>query len=140
MARRGRIATCKGTSDLRCPRFSQQNVCQFEMPKRRHRGSVVAHALKLHPHAIPSTNVARSIETSDMIIRTYRGVEPMRMSAMLRTIHLIGLVAMAIGGALLPAKAGQATLNIVLVLDGLRPDAITPEETPNLWRLRQEGV
>src|SRR5499427_5192859 len=88
----------------------------------------------------PSTNVTRSIETGDMIIRTYRGVEPMRMSAMLRTIHLIGLVAMAIGGAFLPAKAGQATLNIVLVLDGLRPDAITPEETPNLWRLRQEGV
>jgi predicted AlkP superfamily pyrophosphatase or phosphodiesterase len=28
----------------------------------------------------------------------------------------------------------------VLVLDGLRPDAITAEETPHLWRLRQEGV
>jgi predicted AlkP superfamily pyrophosphatase or phosphodiesterase len=39
-----------------------------------------------------------------------------------------------------PANAGRATLNLVLVLDGLRPDAITPEETPNLWRLRQEGV
>ena len=26
------------------------------------------------------------------------------------------------------------------MLDGLRPDAIRPEETPNLWRLRQEGV
>jgi arylsulfatase A-like enzyme len=39
-----------------------------------------------------------------------------------------------------PAKAGRATLNLVLVLDGLRPDAITPEETPNLWRLRQDGV
>src|SRR5215470_5014210 len=37
-------------------------------------------------------------------------------------------------------KRRTATLNIVLVLDGLRPDAITPEETPNLWRLRQEGV
>ena len=43
-------------------------------------------------------------------------------------------------GAPAPAKAGRATLNLVLVLDGLRPDAITPEETPNLWRLRQEGV
>ena len=39
-----------------------------------------------------------------------------------------------------PGSAGRATLNLVLVLDGLRPDAITPEETPNLWRLRQEGV
>ncbi len=39
-----------------------------------------------------------------------------------------------------PASAGGATLNLVLVLDGLRPDAITPEDTPNLWRLRGEGV
>src|SRR5438874_125824 len=38
------------------------------------------------------------------------------------------------------AVAGNATLNLVLVLDGLRPDSITAEETPNLWRLRQEGV
>src|SRR5262249_26850910 len=39
-----------------------------------------------------------------------------------------------------PAAAGNAVLNLVLVLDGLRPDSITPEETPTLWRLRQEGV
>jgi predicted AlkP superfamily pyrophosphatase or phosphodiesterase len=39
-----------------------------------------------------------------------------------------------------PAVAGNAVLNLVLVLDGLRPDAITAEETPHLWRLRQEGV
>jgi len=39
-----------------------------------------------------------------------------------------------------PAIAGNAVLNLVLVLDGLRPDAITAEETPHLWRLRQEGV
>src|SRR5215510_3735219 len=38
------------------------------------------------------------------------------------------------------AVAGNATLNLVLVLDGLRPDAITAEETPHLWRLRTEGV
>jgi arylsulfatase A-like enzyme len=64
----------------------------------------------------------------------------MRLSAMLRTIHLVGFAAAAIAGTALPANAGRATLNIVLVLDGLRPDAITLEETPNLWRLRQEGV
>src|SRR5262245_19889250 len=29
---------------------------------------------------------------------------------------------------------------IVFVVDGLRPDAITPEHTPTLWRLRSEGV
>src|SRR3954454_18227366 len=39
-----------------------------------------------------------------------------------------------------PAAAGNATLNLVLVLDGLRPDAITAEETPHLWRLREDGV
>src|ERR1700740_2792044 len=39
-----------------------------------------------------------------------------------------------------PALAGKAVRNLVLVLDGLRPDSITAEETPNLFRLRQEGV
>ena len=29
---------------------------------------------------------------------------------------------------------------IVLVVDGLRPDAITRDDTPTLWRLRAEGV
>src|SRR3981189_3085715 len=38
-----------------------------------------------------------------------------------------------------PALAGKAVLNLVLVLDGLRPDSITAEETPHLWRLREEG-
>jgi arylsulfatase A-like enzyme len=58
----------------------------------------------------------------------------------LRTIHLAALASGIIVGGLLQANAGKATLNIVLVLDGLRPDAITPEQTPNLWRLRQEGA
>src|ERR1700757_2657229 len=39
-----------------------------------------------------------------------------------------------------PATAGKAALNLVFVLDGLRPDSITAEETPHLWRLREEGV
>jgi predicted AlkP superfamily pyrophosphatase or phosphodiesterase len=39
-----------------------------------------------------------------------------------------------------PVAAGKATLNLVLVLDGLRPDSITEQETPHLWRLREEGV
>jgi hypothetical protein len=54
-------------------------------------------------------------------------------------LALIAMVAAALltGTA---SHAGNATLNIVLVLDGLRPDSITAEETPNLWRLRQEGV
>jgi predicted AlkP superfamily pyrophosphatase or phosphodiesterase len=48
--------------------------------------------------------------------------------------------ALAVFAATLPATAGRATLNIVVVLDGLRPDAITAEETPNLWKLRRDGV
>src|SRR5215470_11680576 len=65
----------------------------------------------------------------------------MRVSANLRATNLAGLAAAAaIASASLPASAGRASLNIVLVLDGLRPDAITPAEMPNLWRLRQEGV
>jgi arylsulfatase A-like enzyme len=65
----------------------------------------------------------------------------MDLSVKFRAISLAGLAAAAaIAGASFPASAGRATLNIVLVLDGLRPDAITPAETPNLWRLRQEGV
>src|SRR5258707_15228076 len=57
--------------------------------------------------------------------------------------RMIAAFATALGivaGATHSASAGRATLNLVLVLDGLRPDAITPEETPNLWRLRREGV
>jgi arylsulfatase A-like enzyme len=65
----------------------------------------------------------------------------MRCAAIVRTIHLC-VVALLLAAAAAPrhANAGRATLNLVLVLDGLRPDAITPGETPNLWRLRQEGV
>jgi arylsulfatase A-like enzyme len=36
--------------------------------------------------------------------------------------------------------AGKARLNLVFVLDGLRPDSINPEDTPNIYRLRQQGV
>jgi predicted AlkP superfamily pyrophosphatase or phosphodiesterase len=48
--------------------------------------------------------------------------------------------ALTVGIATFPADAGRATFNIVIVLDGLRPDAITMEETPNLWKLRHDGV
>src|SRR5579872_6109830 len=37
----------------------------------------------------------------------------------------------------LPTKA---SLHIVLVLDGFRPDSINPRDTPNLQRLKNEGV
>ena len=47
------------------------------------------------------------------------------------------------GGRLLSAaepSLGKARLTIVFILDGLRPDSINPTDTPNLYRLRQEGV
>jgi predicted AlkP superfamily pyrophosphatase or phosphodiesterase len=53
-------------------------------------------------------------------------------------VALVATVAAATTAA--PAAAGKATLNLVLVLDGLRPDSITEQETPHLWRLREEGV
>src|SRR5207342_3915507 len=33
-----------------------------------------------------------------------------------------------------------AALNLVFVMDGLRPDSVTAADTPNLHRLRSEGV
>ena len=56
----------------------------------------------------------------------------------------IGLVT-ALWLALSPSLAaeptpGKARLNLVLVLDGLRPDSINPEDTPNIYKLRQQGV
>jgi predicted AlkP superfamily pyrophosphatase or phosphodiesterase len=60
---------------------------------------------------------------------------------MMKRSFLVAVVAtVAAATAAGPAIAGKATLNLVLVLDGLRPDSITEQETPNLWRLRQEGV
>ena len=34
----------------------------------------------------------------------------------------------------------SAALHLVFVVDGLRPDSIDATETPNLYRLRKEGV
>src|SRR5215467_10285113 len=45
--------------------------------------------------------------------------------------------AMSTAAEPLPAKA---RLNLVFILDGLRPDSINTEETPSLFKLRQEGV
>ncbi len=54
---------------------------------------------------------------------------------------LNGLANIALALALFYQKAPPARSSvIVLVLDGLRPDMITPEIMPNLFRLRQEGV
>ena len=65
---------------------------------------------------------------------------PRTMTALLTAPTAAFLAAIGVALASGPAAAGRATLQLVLVLDGLRPDAITAQETPNLWRLRQEGV
>jgi predicted AlkP superfamily pyrophosphatase or phosphodiesterase len=64
-------------------------------------------------------------------------------AALAATTTTVARMALALGIVISlthPGAAGRATLNLVLVIDGLRPDAITSDETPNLWRLRQEGV
>src|SRR3954466_16085560 len=38
------------------------------------------------------------------------------------------------------APQARAALQLVFVWDGLRPDSITAADTPNLYRLRAEGV
>lgn len=55
------------------------------------------------------------------------------------------VIAAALAAALPLASLAQsppprASLHLVLVLDGLRPDSINPQDTPNLHRLRTEGV
>jgi predicted AlkP superfamily pyrophosphatase or phosphodiesterase len=60
--------------------------------------------------------------------------------ALSRRTLALALALGVVAGAGEPASAGKATLNLVFVVDGLRPDSITAEETPNLFRLRNEGV
>ena len=52
-----------------------------------------------------------------------------------RRVEASAKPAYATGGSL-----GQARMILLFVLDGLRPDAINPVDTPTLFRLRQEGV
>src|SRR5215510_13706067 len=54
-----------------------------------------------------------------------------------------GLVISSLAAAVAVAAEplpGKARLNLVFILDGLRPDSINPEDTPSLFKLRQEGV
>jgi type I phosphodiesterase/nucleotide pyrophosphatase len=62
---------------------------------------------------------------------------PTRLGALLLALGILFAVpplATAHGG-----KEGTRLI-IVCVLDGLRPDSINPDDTPHLYRLRQEGV
>jgi predicted AlkP superfamily pyrophosphatase or phosphodiesterase len=59
-------------------------------------------------------------------------------------VSIISLVAplSTVGEAALVAPQSRATapLILIVVIDGLRPDSINSEDTPVLFRLRQEGV
>src|SRR6185295_5862308 len=58
----------------------------------------------------------------------------------------LGLTITALGASIFPsARASRqsqsaARLILIVVMDGLRPDSINAEDTPTLFRLRQEGV
>jgi arylsulfatase A-like enzyme len=56
--------------------------------------------------------------------------------------HCLAVLGVFIAASLFTprALAGVATLNMVVVIDGLRPDSITAEDAPNLARMRSEGV
>ncbi len=61
-----------------------------------------------------------------------------RLAATIIISALLWLAALPTGAA--EPVPGKARLNLVLILDGLRPDSINPQDTPNIYRLRQEGV
>ena len=90
-------------------------------------------------HPLPDAIVDAGRQTAELrghiMRRMIAALAPAAIGCAKLTI-MLGVLATATHSA----SAGRATLNLVLVLDGLRPDAITPEETPNLWRLRREGV
>ncbi|WP_160164700.1 alkaline phosphatase family protein [Pedosphaera parvula] len=52
------------------------------------------------------------------------------------------LLLLLFGGLVTPVvhAAGQAKHVVVVVWDGMRPDFVSPENTPNLWKLAADGV
>lgn len=59
----------------------------------------------------------------------------------LSTWLVIGAAPSPVGATdLASGELTQGELNMVLVIDGLRPDSINPNDTPNLYGLRQGGV
>ena len=60
-----------------------------------------------------------------------------------RVVVFPAVFAMCIAGAVCAQTSptvSKAALHLVLVLDGLRPDSINSRDTPNLFRLKTEGV
>src|SRR5262252_9466731 len=61
------------------------------------------------------------------------------MTAKFLIVLVICFLGLAPSAAAQPVP-GKARLNLVFILDGLRPDSINPDDTPNLYKLRLEGV
>src|SRR5471032_849944 len=55
------------------------------------------------------------------------------------TVFAVSLV-MLLGLPVFAQGPSRASLQMLFVIDGLRPDSITAAETPNLYRLKTEGV
>src|SRR5258706_9396980 len=52
----------------------------------------------------------------------------------------ISLIVLALAMSLPALAAGKAKYFVLVVWDGMRPDYVTPELTPTLWSLREQGV
>ena len=57
---------------------------------------------------------------------------------MRRIISLLFLIVCASAAAIVPAKPQHHV--VVVVWDGMRPDFVTEQNTPTLWKLAREGV
>ena len=55
-------------------------------------------------------------------------------------IQGIVAVAIAVGALSLQAQPAPAHTQLVIVVDGLRPDYVTPDVMPRLYRLGQRGI
>ena len=60
--------------------------------------------------------------------------------ARLLAVVVATALAAAFAAPVLAQSPPRAALQMLFVIDGLRPDSITEAETPNLYRLRSEGV
>jgi arylsulfatase A-like enzyme len=58
----------------------------------------------------------------------------------MRKVQLLFTAVAFLAGGLGLFAAGQASHVVLVVWDGMRPDFVTPENTPTLYRLSQDGV
>ncbi len=66
----------------------------------------------------------------------------MKLVRILRTALIAALIAMGIAAGVVSVRAqpSPARTHLVIVVDGLRPDYVTPDVMPRLFRLGQRGI